>query len=258
MTPIEEKLSLLDHFKELRKRLIRSVLALVVTVIISFFFWRWIFYILTYPTHGATLYAFEMTETFGITMKVCLGAGLIIAMPYITYQAIMFIRPALTDREKRYLYIVMPWVTVMFLGGVVFGYFILVPPAVRFLMSWGSDIVKVQVGIDNYISVVTRLLLIIGLVFELPVVSTFLARIGIIKPEWLASKRKIAIVIAFVLAAIITPTFDPVNQSLVAVPLVVLYEMSIWLAKLVYRRKEAMVTEEAYEAERPGLMPGPR
>jgi len=246
MTGFEEKLTLLDHFRELRKRLIRSVLAVIVTIIISFFFWKWIFYILTYPTHGISLYYFEMTEMFGTTMKVCLGAGLILAMPYITYQAIMFIRPALTDREKRYLYIVMPWVAVMFLGGVVFGYFILVPPAVRFLLTWGSDVAVPYISVSNYISVVTRLLLVIGLVFELPVVSTFLARIGIVKPEWLASKRKIFVVIAFVVAAIITPTFDPVNQSLVAIPLIILYEMSIWLAKLVYRRKrEALVEVEA-------------
>jgi sec-independent protein translocase protein TatC len=246
MTAPEAKLSLLGHFLELRKRLIRSVIALVVTITISFFFWKWILYILTYPTRGVPLYAFQMTEGFSTTMKVCLGAGLILAMPYITYQAIMFIRPALTDREKRYLYIAMPWVAVMFLGGVVFGYFVLLPPAVGFLMGWGSDVFKVQVGIGNYINTVLRLLLIIGLVFELPVVSTFLARIGVIKPEWLASKRKMAVVVAFVGAAIITPTFDPVNQTLVALPLIVLYEMSIWLAKLVYRRKrEALVEVEA-------------
>ncbi len=137
----------------------------------------------------------------------------------------------------------------MFLGGVVFGYFILIPPAMRFLLTFGSDIAMPQIKIGNYISIVTRLLLAIGLVFEMPVVTTFLARIGIVKPEWLASKRKMAIVVAFVVAAIITPTYDPINQSLVAVPLIVLYEMSIWLAKLVYRRKQAApVVEEAYES----------
>jgi sec-independent protein translocase protein TatC len=248
MTDFGEKLTLLGHFQELRKRLIRSVLALVITVTISFFFWKWFFYVLVYPAHGVTLIYTDMTEMIGTTMKVCLAAGLILAMPYITYQAIMFIRPALTDREKRYLYIVMPWVGVMFLGGVVFGYFILLPPAMRFLLTFGSDIAVPYIKIGNYISVITRLLLAVGLVFEMPVVTTFLARIGIIKPEWLASKRKISIVIAFIVAAIITPTYDPINQSLVAVPLIVLYEMSIWLAKLVYRRKQAAVVEEAYES----------
>ncbi|MFC1964276.1 twin-arginine translocase subunit TatC, partial [Chloroflexota bacterium] len=88
-----------------------------------------------------------------------------------------------------------------------------------------------------------------GLVFEMPVVSTFLARIGIIKPKWLADKRKLAIVFAFILAAIITPTFDPINQSLVALPLIILYEMSIWLAKLVYRQREVATTSEAAPTE---------
>ena len=125
----------------------------------------------------------------------------------------------------------------MFMGGVVFGYFILLPPAINFLITFGADIATPQIKIGNYISIVTRLLLAIGFVFEMPVITTFLARIGIISPKWLSDKRKPAIIIAFVLAAIITPTFDPLNQTLVAVPLVVLYEMSIWLAKLVYRKR---------------------
>ncbi len=124
----------------------------------------------------------------------------------------------------------------MFVGGVIFAYFILVPPAMKFLITFGSDIATPQIKIGSYISVVTRLLLSIGLVFEMPVVTTFLARLGIITPKWLSDKRKPAIILAFVLAAIITPTFDPVNQTLVAAPLIILYEISIWLAKLVQRK----------------------
>jgi sec-independent protein translocase protein TatC len=239
MTDGESKLTLLGHIQELRGRLIRVVIAVVITTVISFVFYQWIFYILTLPAQGVDLVFTELTEMLGTTMKVCFAAGLILAMPYITLQAIMFIRPALTDREKKYLYIMMPWVTIMFLGGVVFGYFILIPPAMKFLLNFGSGIASPFIKIGNYISVVTRLLLAIGLVFELPVVSTLLARIGIIKPQWLAGKRRMAIIMAFVLAAIITPTFDPVNQSLVAIPLIILYEMSIWLARLVYREKKA-------------------
>ncbi|MFQ6121912.1 MAG: twin-arginine translocase subunit TatC, partial [Dehalococcoidales bacterium] len=109
---------------------------------------------------------------------------------------------------------------------------------------FGSDIATPQIKIGNYISILTRLLLAIGFVFEMPVITTFLSRLGIIKPKWLSDKRKIAIIFAFILAAIITPTFDPINQSLVAAPLIVLYEMSIWLAKLV-QRKETGVTAPA-------------
>ena len=125
----------------------------------------------------------------------------------------------------------------MFAGGVVFGYFILVPPATKFLISFGSDIATPQIKIGNYISIVSRLLLAIGLVFEMPVVTSFLARLGVISYKWLAKKRKGAIIFAFILAAIITPTFDPLNQTLVAAPLIALYEMSIWLAKLVGRKE---------------------
>ncbi len=174
----------------------------------------------------------------GTIMKVCIFTGIILAIPFITYQVIMFVSPALTRREKRYVYFILPWIAIMFLGGVVFGYFILVPPATRFLITFGSEIATPQIKVGNYISIITRLLLAIGLVFEMPVVTTFLARIGVLKPEWLAERRKMSIIIAFILAAIITPTFDPINQSLVALPLIVLYEMSIWLAKFVYRREK--------------------
>ena len=132
---------------------------------------------------------------------------------------------------------ILPWIALMFAGGVLFGYFILLPPATKFLISWGSEIATPQIRIGNYISIVTRLLLAIGLVFEMPVVTTFLARLGVVKSKWLAKKRKVAVIFAFILAAIITPTFDPLNQSLVALPLVVLYELSIWLAKIVQKKE---------------------
>jgi sec-independent protein translocase protein TatC len=239
MTAGEQKLTLLGHINELRRRLIRSVIAVVIGIIIAFIFWRWIFYILMLPAQEINLIFIELTEMIGVLMKVCLATGLILATPYITIQAVLFIRPALTQKEERYVYLILPWVALMFLGGVVFGYFILIPPAIRFLYTFGSDIATPQIIIGNYVSIVTRLLLAIGLVFEMPVLTTFLARMGIVKPEWLSSKRKLAIIGAFILAAIITPTFDPINQSLVAIPLVVLYEISIWLAKLAYRRKKA-------------------
>jgi sec-independent protein translocase protein TatC len=213
------------------------VLAVVITTAISFVFYDWIFHILILPTRGIELIFIEMTEMIGTVMKVCLATGLILAMPYITVQVILFVSPALTQREKKYVYTILPWIAIMFLGGVVFGYFILIPPATTFLLSFGSDIATPQIKIGNYISIITRLLLAIGLVFEMPVVIAFLARLGIINSSWLARKRKTAIIVAFILAAVITPTFDPINQSLVAVPLIILYEMGIWLAKIVQRKK---------------------
>jgi sec-independent protein translocase protein TatC len=233
----EKRLSILGHLSELRTRLIRSVIAVAITTILSFVFYQQILNILIYPAGGINLIFVEMTEMIGTVMRVCLVSGIILATPYLTYEFIMFVAPALTPKEKRYVYLILPWIALMFAGGVAFGYFILIPPAIRFLTTFGSDIATPQIKIGNYISVVTRLLLAIGLVFEMPVVSTFLARLGIVSSHWLASKRKIAIILAFILAAIITPTFDPINQSLVAVPLVLLYELSIWLAKLVQKKK---------------------
>ena len=234
----EQKLTVLGHLGELRRRLIRCAIAVVITSLVSFIFAKQIFDILILPAGGIDLIYIEMTEMIGTYMRVSLASGIILAMPYLIYQVLMFVSPALTRKEKRYIYLILPWVTLMFIGGVAFSYFILIPPATKFLITFGSDIATPQIKIGNYISIVTRLLVAIGLVFELPVLTTFLARIGVITPKWLAKKRKLAIIFAFILAAIITPTFDPINQSLVAIPLIILYEMSIWLAKLVHRGKK--------------------
>ena len=232
----DKRLTVLEHISELRRRLIRGVIAVSVTTVISFVFAKQIFEILKSPAGEINLIFIEMTEMIGIYMRVSLVSGIILAMPYLVYQLIMFVSPALTSREKKRVYLILPWIALMFVGGVIFAYFILVPPAVKFLITFGSDIATPQIKIGNYISIVSRLLLSIGLVFEMPVITTFLARLGIITPKWLSDKRKPAIILAFILAAIITPTFDPVNQTLVAAPLIILYEMSIWLAKLVQRK----------------------
>ncbi len=243
----QKKTTLLSHLLELRRRLIRSVIAIVIASVVAFIFYDWIFYILKAPLFrinpgGVNLIYIEMTEMIGTIMKVCLVTGIILAMPYLVYQGIMFVSPALTPKEKKYVYLILPWIALMFLGGVVFGYFILIPPATKFLFTFGANIATPEIRIGNYIALVTRLLLAIGLIFELPVITTFLARLGILKPKWLADRRRTAIIVAFILAAIITPTFDPINQSLVAAPLIVLYELSIWLAKLVQRKESVEVT----------------
>ena len=240
MTNNPNKLSLLGHIGELRNRLIRSVLALAITVSLSFIFYNQIFDIMLAPApEGITLIYTEMTEMIGTTMKVAMTSGIILAVPYLTYEVIMFVSPALTSKEKKYVLLILPWIALMFAAGVVFTYFVLLPPMINFLLTFGSDIATPQIKIGNYISLVTRLLLAFGIVFEAPVVTTFLARIGVLNPAWLAGKRKIAIIVAFILAAVITPTIDPINQLIVTLPLILLFEMSIWLAKLVYKKETA-------------------
>jgi sec-independent protein translocase protein TatC len=179
----------------------------------------------------------EMTEGFGTYMRVCIVAGLIASMPIIVYHLIMFVMPALTRRERRGVFLILPWITLMFAAGVYFGYEYLIPPALKFLLTFSADVAEAQIRMGNYVNFVARLLLVIGIMFELPVITSFLARMGIIDHKWLATKRRWFILVSFVLAAIITPTWDPVNQSIVAGTLVVLYEFSIWLALIFQKRR---------------------
>jgi sec-independent protein translocase protein TatC len=236
----EKGMTITGHLVELRQRLIKSVIALVVATIISFVFAEYIFDFLINPAPDFIrehLIFTEMTGMLSSYMKVALMGGIVLAMPVLVYQGIMFVSPALTRREKKYIYLALPWIILMFAGGFAFGYFILVPPATNFLLNFMTDIARPEIRIDNYVSIVTRLLVAIAIAFETPVIITFLARLGIVKPEMLSRKRKWAIVIAFILGGVITPTFDPINQTLVAMPLIVLYEMSILLAKIAYRKR---------------------
>jgi sec-independent protein translocase protein TatC len=226
-----------DHLNELRQRLIICLAAIAIGIIVSFIFADQIFRILMVPARNINMVFIDVTEMLGTYMQVSLICGIILAMPVLVFHLIMFVSPGLTAKEKKYVWIVLPWIFLMFIGGVAFSYYVLLPPAMQFLLSFGTDIATPQIRISNYISLVGRLLLASGLIFETPVISTFLARLGIISSGWMARQRKWAIIFAFILGAIITPTIDPVNQTLVALPLIVLYEISIWLAKLVEYKK---------------------
>ncbi len=227
------------HLEELRRRLIICLIAVAAGIIISFAFADQLFAILIKPAGVVTLIFVEVTEMLSTYMQVCLIGGIIISMPVLVYELIAFVTPALTAQEKKYVWIILPFIFVMFVGGVLFGYFVLIPPAMQFLLNFGANIATPQIRIGNYISLVSRLLLAIGLVFEMPVITTFLARLGILSWRWLANQWKWAVILAFVLGALITPTLDPVNQTLVAAPLILLYLLSILLAKMVEKRKTA-------------------
>ncbi|MFO7773774.1 MAG: twin-arginine translocase subunit TatC [Dehalococcoidia bacterium] len=234
----QKPVSILVHLAELRKRLLRSVIVVAIATVLAFVFYHQIFDILLYPAGEMDLIFVEMTEMIGTIFRVCLAVGIMLAVPYLTYEFIMFVSPALTSREKRYVYFILPWIAIMFAAGVVFGYFILTPPAIKFLLGFGGDIADAQIRIGNYIPVVTKLLLVTGLIFEVPVLTTFLARIGVVSGNWLASKRKIVIVGAFLLAAILTPP-DILTQIMLGLPLIALYELSIWLARLVGKKRQS-------------------
>ena len=233
----DENKGLFSHLKELRRRLIICLIALAAGIIIAFALVDQLFRILILPAGDINLIFVEVTEMLGAYMQVCLIGGIIIAMPVLVYELIIFIAPALTAVEKKYVWIALPFILIMFAGGVLFGYFVLIPPAMQFLLSLGSGIATPQIRIGNYISLVARLLLAIGLVFETPVITTFLARLGIVSAGWLLAQWKWAVICAFILGALITPTVDPVNQTLVALPLIILYLLSILLARLFEKRK---------------------
>jgi sec-independent protein translocase protein TatC len=223
------------HLREMRDRLIKSIGTLVITTAISFVFSEKIINLLKRPAGDIDLQAIEITENLGVFFKVSLAGGLVLAMPVLIYQLFAFVAPALTSREKRYVFTILPFVVLMFLGGVAFAYFVALPPAMDFLINFLADQAEVQIRISNYLDVVTRLILSVGLVFETPVILMFMARMGLVTPQWLAARRKWWVIIAFVVAAIITPTFDPINQSIIAIPLILLLELSILLSRVVYR-----------------------
>jgi len=232
------KVGILGHLRELRKRIMWSFIAVIVTTALAFWKYNWIIEILKQPAGDVSFIYNKLTEGFSISMRVSFIAGIILAMPVIMYNLMMFLIPALTSKEKRMVLFILPWVLIMFFGGVYFGWRFLIPPALSFLLGFGADVATYLLNLGDYVNFVTRLILVIGIIFEMPVVTTFLTRIGVLSYRWMANKRKIWIILAFVISAVITPTPDAINQMIVAGTLVVLYEISIWLAWLVDKNKK--------------------
>ena len=233
-----KKMPIMEHLVEMRDRLFKSVAAVIVTTILAFIFNDQIMDILLRPApDGFNLQTITVMEPLSIFFKVSLAAGIVVAMPFLVYQLFAFVSPALTGKEKRYIYMILPAVTVMFFAGVAFAYFVALPRAMEFFATFGSGWVSIEPTISSYINIVTRLLIGVGLMFETPIIIMVLTRMGLVTPKWLAARRKLWIVLAFVIAALITPTFDPINQTIIALPLIVLLEMHIWLSKLVYKKK---------------------
>jgi sec-independent protein translocase protein TatC len=235
----DKKAAFTTHLEELRKRLLKSVIAVAITTCISFFFTQQVFGILKSPAPGIDLIFIEVTEMIGTYLKIAFLCGIVLALPFLFYQLIMFIAPALTAREERYLYLLSLGVPLLFIGGAAFAYFVLLPPALTFLIypPFATGIAEPHIRVANYISVVTSLIFWIGLTFQFPLVMGVLAKIGVLTHEQFSGYRRHAIVGAFILAAIITPTFDPVNQTVVAFPIIILYEVGIWMAKFAGQRK---------------------
>jgi sec-independent protein translocase protein TatC len=234
----DKQLTFLGHLRELRSCLIKIIVALIIALPISFFVAKYIFDILTKPVPGIQLIYIEITEMLSTYFKVTLIISVVLTLPFIIYQIVMFVRPALTKRERSYLYLMLPAIGVCFLTGAAFAYFVLLPPALTFLFTFGSDIAQPMIKVGNYVSVITTLLFWVGICFEIPIILFFLTKIGIINPKWLSKFRKAAYLLAFIIGAIITPTPDPLNQTFIALPIIFLYEFGIILSRVAQLNKK--------------------
>jgi len=247
----EDKIPFTAHLEELRKRLITCFIAVIIGFGLCYGFKEKLFQILTHPLisvmkEGETLIYTGLPEAFFTFLKVSFLGGLMIASPVIIYQFWMFVAPGLYDREKRLLLPIVFLSTIFFVGGALFGYFIVFPYGFQFFLGFATETIRPMPSMKEYLSFSAKLLLAFGLVFELPLVLTFLARLGIVSVEFLKKNRKYAILLFFIGAAILTPP-DVVTQVMMALPLMLLYEISIVGARIFGRKK--MDVEEAPEAD---------
>lgn len=242
--PIEGQ-TILEHINELRIYLTRALIGLVVATIISFAFAQQVLEFLIRP-YGALLDVISPTEGIETYFKVALVCGIVLSMPWILFQVWRFISPGLEKNEKKYVYIFVPSAFLLFLIGVAFAWFVLLPAAISFLATFMSDVFEARWISREYISFATTFLIWIGVSFEMPLIIYFLARFGILGPTTLREQWRFAIVGIAVLAAAITPSIDPVTMLLTMVPLLILYVMSILLASVGYRqfRKTVALEEE--------------
>jgi sec-independent protein translocase protein TatC len=243
-------MTVLEHLGELKRRLIRVGIVFLIFTVTAFVFYQELFEFLRRPAEEALansdgdIVFGRIAEAWSATAKVAVIVGFSAALPFFLFELTMFLRPGLTPREQKYLYLLLPGGTLSFAAGVWFGFEIILPPAVNFLLTFGSELATPLISIDSYVTLLISLMMWMGMIFELPIVMFFLAKLGVVGYRWFSKQRRWAVLFAFVLGAIITPTFDPATQSLVAGPVIVLYEAGIWLSRLAERgRQEAPLAE---------------
>lgn len=245
------RMSFTEHLDELRRRLIICLVAVGIGFAASYSFAERIFAILMRPLirvmpAGEKLVFTALPEAFFTYFKVALIAGVAFASPVILYQIWSFVAPGLYERERRMLLPIVFFSTIFFLGGALFGYFVVFPFGFKFFISFASDYVRVMPTLRESLGFATWLLLVFGIVFETPIAILILARLGIVNAEKLRRNQKYAILIIFIVAALLTPP-DVVSQLLMAVPLMILYELGIWIAKLFGKKPSPETVETAPE-----------
>ena len=231
----DAEMSFLDHVEELRWRIIYALIGILVFTIIA-----WIFIdplveiVLLKPARDANA-SLQNLRPFGqlfLYVQVAIIIGIVASLPNIFYHLWKFIAPALKKKERKYILWIVFFSTFCFLAGIAFAYFVMLPLAMKFAAQFGTEEITNEFAIDEYMSIIISVMLAAGVVFELPMVSFFLSKLGILTPSFMRKYRRHAIVIILVLAAILTPGADPVSQIILAVPLVLLYEISIFISKI--------------------------
>jgi len=244
----ESQMTLMEHLIELRVRLMWVVAALAVGTFIGLFltisdfpgteFNLLKFIVSPLSDYDTKLQALGPTDTIFITFKIAFTAGTVLAIPVIAFQIMGFIAPGLYPNEKRILYLSLPGLLVLFTIGAAFAFFVMLPVAIGFLQNFQGDVVAQQWAIDEYVVLVTRIVFWIGVSFETPLVVSFLARIGMVSGPGMRRVWRQAIVVISIVAALITPTIDPINMAVVMAPLLIIYAISVGLAYLIYRPRE--------------------
>ena len=241
----EDRLTLVEHLDELRTRIIISISALVVAFALCFWQNDRLLDIANKPLPGHfEPITFGIAEPFTTTVTISAYAALVLALPVILYQAYAFVLPALTDRERRVVVPFLVMVPVLFVAGVVFGYFVVLPAATKFLLNFNDTQFNIQVRARDYYSFFTLTLGVMGLIFQLPIGILAFTRLGIVTPEQLSANRRYAYVVLLVIAMLL-PGTDPVTMLIEAVPLILLYEASVLLARAFGRAPDETTDQMA-------------
>ena len=238
-TEPEKEMTFLEHLEELRWRIIYSLIGIVVGAILAWIFIDFLVdVVLLKPAKdsGAMLQNLRPFGQLFLFMQIAIIVGVILSIPNIFYQFWQFISPALRKHERRYIFWIVAFSSICFLAGIAFAYFVMLPLTLKFAAQFGSETIKNEFAIDEYMSIIISVMLAAGLIFELPMISFFLSKLGILKPSFMKKFRKHAIVAIMILAAFLTPGTDPVSQIVLAVPLVVLYEISILISKISQKK----------------------
>ncbi len=247
----EDKLPITQHLEELRGRLLKSLLALFLGSAIAYIFAKEILQFTLAPLissipEGSSLVFINLTEAFIAYIKISILAGAIAVSPFIFSQLWLFIAPGLYEKEKKVSLQFVSMAVISLISGIAFCYYVILPVIFPFLLSFGKELIKPLPSIKSSVSVVIRLMLIFGLIFEIPVISYSLARVGLLKGSFLKGARKTIFIFSFIIAAIITPP-DVISQLIVGFPLYAIFEISIYVAiagERVYRKKQNHPTDE--------------